>query len=177
MTKYDVYPFPNGRVAMIDSEIINEAIEAGKEVLVVCNAWSGGYAHAIGADKDTYDGKPCYMMYGYEVKEQEFTTEDLSKFYRVIFTPGEMIYMETGDQANSYVGGAFTDWNTSPKRINEYHHKYGWNDALFTEEEIFKKRKTINECATVRHIYNDEKAKVQALIDSGILSADAMQYI
>lgn len=177
MTKYDVYPFSNGRVAMIDTEIISKAIEAEKEVLVVCNAWSGGYAHAIGADKSTYDGKPCYMMYGYEVKEQEFTTEELSKFYRVIFTPGEMIYMETGDQANSHSGHTFTDWDTSVERINDYHHRCSWKNNLFTEEEIFKLRKTINECSTVRHIYKDEEAKVQALIDCGILSKDAMKYI
>ena len=42
MTNYDVYFFENGRVALIDSEILSKAIELDKEILIVCNAWSGG---------------------------------------------------------------------------------------------------------------------------------------
>lgn len=51
MIKYDVYAFGNGRVTLIDSKILSEAIENDKEILIVCNAWSGGYAYATGANK------------------------------------------------------------------------------------------------------------------------------
>lgn len=173
MTKYEIYVFPNGRVAMIDEA----AIDIGKEVLIVCNAWSGGYACAVGANKDTYDGKPCYMMYSYDVKEQEFTTEELNRFYKVIFTPGEMIYMETGDQANSYLGNRFIDYDTDVCKINDWCHRYAYKNNLLTAEEILEKRKTINECSTVRHIYKDKEAKVRALIGRRILSENAMKYI
>ncbi len=178
MTKYETYIFPNGRVAMVDSEIINKALEIEKEVLIVCNAWSGGYAIAIGANK-TYDPDfgEMYTMYSYSVREEEFTTEELSRFYKVIFTPGEMIYMETGDQANNYQDYKFIDWDSSVERINDRHYRYSWKNNLFTEEEIREKRQTINECTTVRHIYKDVEAKVQALIDRRILSEEAMKYV
>lgn len=179
MTNYDVYAFDNGRVALVDSEIISNAIEHGKEVLIVCNSWSGGYAYAIGAEKfnDPEFGE-CYDMYGYDVREVEFNPEDLQKFYKVIFTPGEMIFMETGDQANSYCGGQFTDWHSSIEDIHRRANIYpSLGDKMLTEDEIFSKRKTINECLTVRHLYKDVEAKVEALISRGILSKDAKKWI
>ena len=51
MEKYDVRFFPNGRVYFLDYDILDEALEAGKEILIVMNCWSGGYALAIGANK------------------------------------------------------------------------------------------------------------------------------
>lgn len=179
MTKYEVYAFENGRVALVDSEIIFNAIEKGKEVLIVCNSWSGGYAYAIGAEKfnDPEFGE-CYNMYGYDVREAEFDSEDLQKFYKVIFTPGEMIYMETGEQANSYCGGQFTDWHSKEEDINRYSGIYPTlGDKALSDDEIFSKRKTVNDRATVRHLYKDVEAKVEALINHGILSKDAKKWI
>lgn len=179
MVKYDVYSFDNGRVALIDSEILSKAIEQGKEILIVCNAWSGGYAYAVGAEKH-YDPEfgDCLYMYGYDVKETEFDSESLQKFYKVIFTPGEMIYMETGDQANSYCGGQFTDWHSKKEDIYRRYNIYPQlGDKGFTEDEIFKMRKTVDECLTVRHLYKDVEAKVEALIGRGILSKDAKKWI
>lgn len=179
MTKYETYIFGNGRVVFIDTEIIDNAIKQGKEVLIVCNAWSGGYAYAVGAKKfNDPDFGECYNMYGYDVKEKEFNPEDLQKFYKVIFTPGEMVYMETGDQANSYRGGQFTDWHSSVADIYCRAKIYpALGDEKLTEDEIFSKRKTINERATVRNLYKDVEAKVEALIGCGILSKDATKWI
>lgn len=179
MTKYDVYTFDNGRVALIDSKIFSEAIEQDKEVLIVCNSWSGGYAYATGANKivDPNFGD-CWEMYGYEVREEEFDSEALSKFYKVIFTSGEMIFMETNDQANSYCGRQFTDWHSSIEDIHRRANIYpSLGDKMLTEDEILSKRKTINECLTVRHLYKDVEAKVEALISRGILSKDAKKWI
>lgn len=179
MTNYDVYTFDNGRVALIDSKILSEAIEQDKEVLIVCNSWSGGYAYATGANKivDPNFGD-CWEMYGYEVREEEFDSESLQKFYKVIFTPGEMIYMETGDQANSYQGGQFIDWHSKEDEIHRRHNIWPQNgDKSLTFDEIFKMRKTVNECLTVRHLYKDVEAKVNALISRGILSKDATKWI
>lgn len=50
--KYTPYIFGNGRVVLVENKTIDEAIGYGKEILIICNAWSGGYAHAIGAEKD-----------------------------------------------------------------------------------------------------------------------------
>ena len=51
MKKYDVRFFPNGRVYFLDCDILDEALKAGKEILIVMTCWSGGYALAIGANK------------------------------------------------------------------------------------------------------------------------------
>lgn len=117
-------------------------------------------------------------MYGYDVKEEEYNPEDLQKFYKVVFTPGEMVYMETGDQANCYCGGQFTDWHSSVADIYRRANIYpALGDEKLTEDEIFSKRKTINERATVRNLYKDVEAKVEALIGCGILSKGATKWI
>lgn len=179
MTKYDVYPFGNGRVALVDSEIISNAIDEGKEVLIVCNSWSGGYAYAVGANKfNDPDFGECYDMYGYDVKEMEFNSDDLQKFYKVIFTPGEMIYMKTGDQANSYCGGQFADWHSKEEDINCRSGIYtSLGDKALSNDEVLYKRTTVDDCATVRYLYKDVEAKVEALISRGILSKDAKKWI
>lgn len=179
MTKYDVYTFDNGRVVLIDSKILSEAIEQGKEILIVCNSWSGGYAHATGANKIVDpDFGECWEMYGYDMEEAELSLEDLQKFHKVIFTKGEMIYMETGDQANSYQGGKFIDWHSKEDEINHRHNIWPeLGDKSLTGKEIFEMRKTIDECLTVRHLYKDVEAKVEALISRGILSKDAKKWI
>lgn len=179
MTKYEACIFDNGRVVFVDSEIISNAIEKGKEILIVCNAWSGGYAYAIGAKKfSDPDFGECYGIYGYDVEEAEFNLEDLQKFYKVIFTPGEMIYMETGDQANSYCGGQFTDWHSEEEVINRRSGFYpSLGNKTLSKDEIFYKRNTVDECMTVRHLYKDVEAKVEALINKGILSEDAKKWI
>lgn len=112
--KYTPYIFGNGRVVLVENKTIEEAIDCDKEVLIICNAWSGGYAHAVGAEKDIDpDFGECWNMYGYDIKDKELDATELDKFYRVIISSGEQIWMKSGDQANSYIGGVFTDWNTS----------------------------------------------------------------
>lgn len=178
MTKYEAYIFDNGRVALVDYEIISNAITQGKEVLIVCNAWSGGYAYVIGATKfNDPDFGECYGMYSYDVREAEFNSEDLQKFYKVIFTPGEMIYMETGDQANSYCGGQFIDWHSEEENIQRHYKYISLRNKALSKEEVFAKRKKVDDCMTVRHLYKDVEAKVEALINKGILSKDAKKWI
>ena len=67
--------------------------QAGKEILIVMNCWSGGYALAIGANKipaiwydEAADSDEIgYEMYSYDIRETEFSQEDLARFYKVIF--------------------------------------------------------------------------------------------
>lgn len=167
--KYEVRIFPNGRVVLFPSNYLEEALSQEKEILIICNAWSGGYSLAIGGDyiDDEYYGEG-YMMYSREVKETELFSEDFNRFYKVIFTPGLMIRMETGEQANSYQNGKFFDWNTSKEEI---HYK----NISFTDEEIFKMRKTIDEKGTVYWIR--DKEKVKALINYGILSKESIKWL
>ena len=178
MTKYDVRVFPNGRVAFVDTKDIDAAIENEKEVLLICNAWSGGYAIAIGANKEEDpDFGECYMCYSYELKEDTFDEEAIKRFHKIIFTQGEKIIMETGHAANRHWGRAFSDTDTSVDSINDRHNRYVWDNNLMSAEEIEMARTTINEQATVNFMGGDAEDKVRAMIGYGILSEKALKYV
>ena len=182
--KYMPYVFGNGRVVLVENKTIDEAIDLGKEILIICNAWSGGYAHAVGAEKDIDpDFGECWNMYGYDIKDKELDAVDLDKFYRVIISSGEQIWMKSGDQANSYIGGIFTDWNTSLRSMCDR-----TGVTITTEDEAYKRRTAVDACGTVRRLnykytedhepdYVDWKERIWALIRIGILPKDAVKYM
>ena len=136
---YDAHIFPNGRIALVKKSDMDEAIEAGKEILIFCGGWSGGYAKAVGADK-TYDPDfgECWEMYGYDIKDTTFSAEDMQKFHKVVITDGIKVYMKTGEPATQYFGGFF-DWDTSFAKF-----KGKWNYNGETEEEFGKLRRMID---------------------------------
>lgn len=191
--KYHLYFFSNGRVVFIPEEDIDNAIEQGKELLVICNAWSGGYTIAIGAN-ETYDeyytgvdenGNPNkgYEMYSYEVRDEEFTLEEISKFYKIIVSSGEKIYMETGNQANYYSGGVFIDWDSQETdvadRLSNKNVKLPVNKNEF-DKLILKTRKTVDSLLTVRMMCGkkeDKEEKVKALIAYRIIDKDSEKYL
>lgn len=182
--KYMPYVFGNGRVVLVENKTIDEAIDSDKEILIICNAWSGGYAHAVGAEKDIdSDFGECWNMYGYDIKDKELDAVDLDKFYRVIISSGEQIWMKSGDQANSYIGGVFTDWNTSLRSMCDR-----TGVTVTTEDEAYKRRTAVDACGTVRRLnykytedhepdYVDWEERIWALIRIGILPKDAVKYM
>ena len=182
--KYTPYIFSNGRVVLVENKTIDEAIDLGKEILIICNAWSGGYAHAIGAEKDIDpDFGECWNMYGYDIKDKELDATDLDKFWRVIVSSGEQIWMKSGDQANSYIGGVFTDWDTSLRSMCDR-----TGVTVITEDEAYKRRTAVDVCGTVRRLnykytedhepdYADWEERIWALIRIGILPKDAVKYM
>ena len=182
--KYMPYIFGNGRVVLVENKTIDEAIDSDKEILIICNAWSGGYAHAIGAEKDIDpDFGECWNMYGYDIKDEELNAVDLDKFYRVIISSGEQIWMKSGDQANSYMGGVFTDWSSS---LSSICNRTGV--TVTTEDEAYKRRTAVDACGTVRRLnykytedhepdYVDWEERILALISIGILPKDAVKYM
>lgn len=182
--KYMPYVFGNGRVVLVENKTIDEAIDSDKEILIICNAWSGGYAHAVGAEKDIDpDFGECWNMYGYDIKDKELDAVDLDKFYRVIISSGEQIWMKSGDQANSYIGGVFTDWNTSLRSMCDR-----TGVTVTTEDEAYKRRTAVDACGTVRRLnhkytedhkpdYVDWEERIWALISIGILPKDAVKYM
>lgn len=186
--KYQLYFFSNGRVVFVPEEDISNAIKQEKEILVICNAWSGGYAIAIGANEmyDEYyfgvdengNSNKGYEMYTYEVKDEEFTSEQLSKFYKIIVSSGEKIYMESGDQANYYDGGAFIDWDTKEEEVKDRLSFKKNKKEITTDEEILKVRKTVDSLTTVRLMDSkDKEEKVKTLIAYGIIDKDSEKYL
>ena len=96
MREFEGFIFPNGRIVAIPEEEYMAAIEAGKEILVFCGGWAGGYARAFGADKeqDIYEpDKTCYMVYSYDVMDKTFTPEDMKRFAKVIVTDLSLIHI------------------------------------------------------------------------------------
>lgn len=143
---YDAHIFPNGRIALVKKSDMDEAIEAGKEILIFCGGWSGGYAKAVGADK-TYDPAfgECWEMYGYDIRDTTLSTEDMQKFHKVVITDGIKVYMKTGKSATQYFGGKFFDWGTSFTEFKQYLNYNGE-----TEEEFKNLRMTIDPEKTQR---------------------------
>lgn len=182
--KYMPYIFGNGRVVLVEQKTIDEAIDSGKEILIICNAWSGGYAHAIGAEKyNDPDFGECWNMYGYDIKEKELNATDLDKFYRAIFSSGEQIWMKSGEQANSYVGGIFTDWSSYQ---NSSFDRTGV--TVTSEDDVYKKCITVDARGTVRRLnykytedhkpdYEDWEERIWALINIGVLPKDTVKYM
>ena len=166
MKKYDVRFFPNGRVYFLDYDIFDEALEAGKEILIVMNCWSGGYALAVGAnkilwyDENTGFNEISYVMYSYDIKETEFSQEDLARFHKVIFTDGVQIRMKTGDQATCYISGEFIDWDTS---YQDFKKRYLYNNE--TEEQFENLRREVDWEATKSFMSTEKdfQDKIEAL--------------
>ena len=149
--KYEARIFPNGRVVCYKQKDLEDAIKAGKELLIVCNCLYGGYALAIGADvtTDWYDpNKTTYMMYSYDLLDREFTGEEMAKFHKVIFTEGERIFNKEGDYATSY---------------------FFWKHC-FQKNGVNMK---VSEKITAQFLNREE---VKAMIEIGVLTQEALKY-
>lgn len=169
MNKYQARIFQNGRIALFEGRDYGDAIEQGKEILVFCGGWSGGYARAFGAEKvpDYYNvnnGNDCFDCYAYDVKDKIFTAEQLTKFYRAIVTDGVKVYMKTGEPATSFFGGNFSDWDT---KLEDYMRRFYANKTV-TKEQFEKMRHQIDVEKTLRMVYGKtekDKAEIQNAIE------------
>lgn len=156
MREFEGFIFPNGRIVAIPEEEYMAAIEAGKEILVFCGGWAGGYARAFGADKeqDIYEpDKTCYMVYSYDVMDKTFTPEDMKRFAKVIVTDGIRVYMKTGEPASDYYSGTFCDCDTKD-RLEEHYPDTCSNDI---EQYDFNDCQTVDFDMTVRMLGADDK--------------------
>lgn len=164
--KYNAQIFPNGHMIIFEQSILDEAIEKGKEILLVCNNADGGYAYALSA-KSYEDG---IYLYCQDIYNTLFTSDELKCFHTAIIDEGEEIIMKTGSHATAYRFNRFVDDKSEIENPN---------DELF--------RKMIDEESTVKNLsanYNDEgnpdiedwKERVWALIRYHVVSEDALKY-
>ena len=114
MENYEIHFADNGKIIFIPYTLIDEAIEADKELLIIQTGYRGNFRYAIGADK-TDEG---YMMYGYTPDETILDEKDLKNFHRVIFTQGEKVYMEDGDYADNHYGNVWRSDRTGCEVID-----------------------------------------------------------
>lgn len=168
--KYNAQIFPNGHVIIFEESILDEAIEKGKEILLVCNNRNGGYAYAIGAEPYNDGENDGYSLYTNHIEDAMFISDALKQFYYAIFEEGEEIIMATGSHATAYRFNRFVDDESEIENPN---------DELF--------RKMIDEESTVKNLsksYDDNgdpyiedwKERVWALIRYHIVSEDALKY-
>lgn len=167
MSKYIAEIFANGRIALVPWKDFEDAVESGKEILVFCGGWSGGYARAFGASKvdDFYNvngGRPCYECYAYDVKDKTFTPEEYSKFYRIIVTDGIRVYMKTGEPATSH-DCFFCDYDTTYETYERRYNPYS-DEKKLTPEEFEKARCSVDVDLTLRMICGDDKQEVREAI-------------
>lgn len=149
--KYEARIFPNGRVVLYEAKDLEDAIEAGKELLIICNCNTGGNALALGGNKVPnwdYPSETITFLYSRVINYQVFTGEEMSRFHKVIFTSGRMVF---GD-----------DFNPATQYSYENHCFYNGN-----------KKMVINERLTAKHL-NEEGVK--AMIEIGVLTKKALKY-
>ena len=156
MREFEGFIFPNGRIVAIPEEEYTAAIESGKEILVFCGGWAGGYARAFGATKerDLYEPDQfCYMVYSYDVRDKSFTAEDMKRFAKVIVTDGIRVYMKTGESASDYYSGTFCDCDTKD-RLEEHFPDTRSNEI---EQYDFSDCQTVDFDRTVCMLGADDK--------------------
>ena len=108
-----------GRLHFIDSEIIHTALQNDKDVLMICGRC--GKATMIGADRmpDYWGGtdKEVFDMYSYHAGDEDFildawrfeNTNAKKGIYKVIYSVGKGVMMESGSYAREFFYGRFAD--------------------------------------------------------------------
>ena len=119
--KYTCY-FMNGRVIFVKNKDIDEAIDIGKELLVIDT--HSGTTLVIGADKEVNDNPEIDSEYIYNMYTKDYNGTDelvsnLSCFNKILFTQGERIYMKSGKEATDYFNGHFAEYgNYKPNDLD-----------------------------------------------------------
>lgn len=108
-----------GRIHFVDQDIIHAALEENKIALFICGGC--GRATGIGADRepDWLEGtdRAIFNMYSYDAGGKDFIVDPSSfndaertkGIYRIIYSKGKQVCMETGMNANSFFNGRFLD--------------------------------------------------------------------
>lgn len=167
-----------GRIHFIERSVVTEAVEADKELLVICGGC--GAADIIGADKVAENGNNIYMMYSFDFTEGEQKREiDVSSFetvegktkglYKIIFDPGIKVMMMTGFYATHYDNAGFTDLSWP---ILSFLNK---NPSAFTPEEACEEIKnhrrdmvTVNMKSLLSKLTEDEAECLSHYIINGL---------
>lgn len=172
--KYRLFAFPNGRVAFINGAVIKSAAEQHKPILLVCTAWSGGFAYRI-EYHELGDGTDKYTENVYDFHDGIYSFSGLEKQYHsIIFTHGETIEMESGKEADFCYNGKFTDTRTNKFEVLKKIHEPAficYTDSIeYLEEKVWAVRSTVDTEKTLRFLDKEDiDKKVEALIEYEIV--------
>ena len=119
MRKYDMRICSCGRIHMIQNDKLHDAFENNKDFLLICGGC--GAATLIGADEEPDWDNPeriCFNLYSKSLPtNKEYITEsnfssnvlDNKPISAIMHSNGYKVPMLTGEYANNYFGGKFTD--------------------------------------------------------------------
>lgn len=101
-----------GHIHVVSGKDYSDAIEAGKENLLICG--NCGATYILGAE----EAEGGYSLYRHEIPQNLMTSENnystdltdyLKKFYKVNYSVGYGVPMISGYFADKYFGGRFRD--------------------------------------------------------------------
>jgi len=112
--KFDVRICKCGRIHFIDNNLIDEALEQDKNLMLVCGGC--GSIQLIGADRETDwvdTGKTVFNMYTFNIQEEQqiwdaslFTGSDKKKpVSKILYDAGVQVMMQSGYFARSFENG------------------------------------------------------------------------
>lgn len=172
MSDYMVRNFSNGRFAFIPEAEFQEAIEAGKKILIILHSYNGGYALEVGADR--YDngyfgdepGKVSWGLFSHSIEDRVLTGEEMAQYHKVYFTRGLQIHMKTGRPATVFRGGYLRDESTT---YEEFKASCFFNGE--SREEFERLRSEVDFVGTASRITSEDDGlgKLKALSSYHIL--------
>lgn len=122
MSKYDIRVCKCGKIHATPKSKIVEAVEKDKSLLLICA--SCGNATVIAADRETdHYGNTRYDMLSYRFAPYTSTSitktdfdrqEGKTEFNEILYSHGYKVPMNTGNYANDFFAGKFTD-TTGPE--------------------------------------------------------------
>lgn len=156
-----------GRLHFVDMTPIHTAVQQGKEVIFICGGC--GKATVMGADAvhDPYYDDEVYEMYGRDISHEDFTLDapqfEAEGIYKVIYSAGKPVMMQSGDYAGHYNCGRFTDiWYPDFLSLTDGMTLDDIKDAIFQWKRTHH---AVNMGHLLRHLTDEE---VQILFDSGL---------
>ena len=119
MKKYTMKICRCGRIHMIDDNKINKALDNNKEFLVICAGCGNGIVIGADCEPDIFNnGEEVYNMYTRDLSDYDdailnkdsFEPDGKSKgFEEILYSHGIKVPMLTGEYANHYIYGQFSD--------------------------------------------------------------------
>ena len=166
-----------GRLHFIDFDIIDAALNADKDVLLICGIC--GKATMIGADRMpdywTDSDKEVFNMYAYNAGDEDFTL-DASKFentnstkgiFKVVYSVGKGVPMMTGSHAGIYTFGRFEDiWYPDFYKIE--HPDVTLQDVHDFIDKWRRNRTTVNMNRLINSLTDDEAELLSRLYIEGL---------
>lgn len=158
--KYDIHICSCGRIHFVRMRDVTRAITNDKELALVCGGC--GNIRITGANKgyDEYFERDSFDLYRYELQDKSEITRTQFKagargkmLYKILYSKGIRVPMETGYFATSYSFNKFTDLQY-PDFLTETMQRMGVFDFYEFQKQYQKWRENMTSVNMYRLVYN-----------------------